>query len=134
VRSGKSFEGESDEWAYIIPRKGGDVIVGGTQGVDDWCAQRIFIVIVHLSKTVFRYTAPRPETTKDILRRGLELCPELIPPQSMTANSPEVEDLLPLVVEEACGLRPKRKGGFRIELEYMETTNGRRIPVVHNYG
>jgi len=37
VRFGKTFEGESDEWTYIIPRKGGDVIIGGTQGVDDWC-------------------------------------------------------------------------------------------------
>jgi len=85
-------------------------------------------------EAVFRYTAPRPETTKDILRRGLELCPELVPPQLRTGNSPEVEDLLPIIVEEACGLRPKRKGGFRIELEYMETLEGRRIPVVHNYG
>lgn len=134
VRFGKAFEGESDEWAYIIPRKSGDVVVGGTQGVDDWCVQQIFIVMVHFSKAVFRYTAPRPETTKDILRRGLELCPELVPPQSRSGNSPEVEDLLPFVVEEACGLRPKRKGGFRIELEYMETPEGHRIPVVHNYG
>jgi len=135
VRFGKSFEGESDEWTYIIPRKCGDVVVGGTEGVDDWCVQqRIFIVIVWISKGFFRHTVPRPETTKEILRRGLELCPELAPPQSRSGNSPEVEDLLPTVVEEACGLRPRREGGFRIELEYMETLEGRRIPVVHNYG
>ncbi|KIM42203.1 hypothetical protein M413DRAFT_18597 [Hebeloma cylindrosporum] len=103
VQFGKSFEGESDEWIYIIPRKGGNVVIGGTQGVDD------------------RYPAPRPETTRDLLRRALELCPEL--------------DLLPIVVEDACGLRPKREGGFRIELEYRKTSDGRRrISVVHNYG
>lgn len=134
VRFGKTFEGESDEWTYTIPRKGGDVVIGGIQGADDWCVQRMITVVVHLSRVFFRYTAPRPETTKDLLRRGLELCPELVPPQSRTGNSPEVEDLLPIVVEEACGLRPKRKGGFRIELEYMETSEGRRMPVVHNYG
>lgn len=23
-------------WTYVIPRRGGDVIIGGTMGVDDW--------------------------------------------------------------------------------------------------
>lgn len=46
-----------------------------------------------------------------------------------------MEDLLPLVVEEGCGLRPARTGGVRIELEWFEDTKGqRKVPVVHNYG
>ena len=35
VRSGYTFEG-AGEWTYIIPRRSGDVVVGGTLGVDDW--------------------------------------------------------------------------------------------------
>lgn len=35
VKLGRSFEGER-EWTYIIPRKGGNVVLGGVQGVDDW--------------------------------------------------------------------------------------------------
>jgi len=44
-------------------------------------------------------------------------------------------DLLPLIVEEGCGLRPARKGGIKLEMEWAEAVreNG-RIPVVHNYG
>jgi hypothetical protein len=35
VKLGRSFEGDR-EWTYIIPRKGGNVVIGGVQGVDDW--------------------------------------------------------------------------------------------------
>lgn len=35
VRFGATFEGES-EWTYIIPRRSGNVVIGGTQGVNDW--------------------------------------------------------------------------------------------------
>ncbi|KAF8970430.1 D-amino-acid oxidase [Flammula alnicola] len=115
VRFGRSFEGES-EWTYIIPRKGGNVVVGGTQGIDDW------------------YPKSRPETTQDLLKRGLELCPELVPPEVRAKKLPDIQDLLPLVVEEACGLRPMRRGGVRIEREYRMTPKGRKIPVIHNYG
>ena len=44
---------------------------------------------------------------------------------------------MPHVVGEGCGLRPARKGGFRLELEWVEGANVRRegrIPVIHNYG
>lgn len=46
-----------------------------------------------------------------------------------------MEDLLPLVLEEGCGLRPARAGSVRIELEWFEDLKGKRtVPVVHNYG
>jgi glycine/D-amino acid oxidase-like deaminating enzyme len=115
VKLGRSFEGDR-EWTYIIPRKSGNVVLGGVQGVDDW------------------YPSPRPETTKDILRRALAICPELAPPAVRSKRSPEVSDLVPLIVEEGCGLRPMRKGGPRIELEMMESPRGKVVPVVHNYG
>ena len=35
VRSGCTFEG-TGAWTYIIPRRSGNVVVGGTLGVDDW--------------------------------------------------------------------------------------------------
>ena len=35
VRSGCTFEGPG-VWTYIIPRRSGNVVVGGTLGVDDW--------------------------------------------------------------------------------------------------
>jgi glycine/D-amino acid oxidase-like deaminating enzyme len=37
VRSGCAFEAASTgEWTYIIPRRSGNVVVGGTLGVNDW--------------------------------------------------------------------------------------------------
>jgi len=115
VRSGYTFEG-AGEWTYIIPRRSGDVVVGGTLGVDDW------------------YPISRPETILDILKRGLALCPELAPPDVRASRTPTVEDLLSIVKEGACGLRPMRKDGLRIELEHMSVCNGRKVPVVYNYG
>ena len=35
VRSGCSFQA-AGEWTYIIPRRSGNVVVGGSLGVDDW--------------------------------------------------------------------------------------------------
>jgi len=114
VRSGCTFEG-AGEYTYIIPRRSGNVVVGGTLGADDW------------------YPKSRPETTLDILKRGLALCPELAPPDVRASRTPTVEDVLPIIKEEACGLRPMRKDGVRIELEYL-SSNSRKIPVVYNYG
>jgi len=74
VRFGKSFEGELDEWIYIIPRKSGDVIIGGTKGVDDWCARRISIVFVQLSKAflqVYGTTARNHERSLEAWARTL---------------------------------------------------------------
>lgn len=104
---------------YIIPRRSGDVIVGGTILVDDW------------------YPKPRAETMEDILLRGLALCPELAPPEVRSTRSPTVKDLLPLVVGEGCGLRPARKEGTRIELEWVDGARLKRqgkVAVIHNYG
>ena len=84
---------------------------------------------------VCRYPKSRPETTLDILKRGLALCPELAPPDVRATRTPTIEDILPIIKEEACGLRPMRKDGIRIELEYLNSArNGRQIPVVYNYG
>nr|ALM22243.1 D-amino acid oxidase [Phyllozyma linderae] len=111
IRSGITRSG-SDNWTYIIPRKQGDVIVGGTRGIDDWHEQ------------------PRPETASEILARGLKLCPALLPEAKRA--SMRVEDID--VVEHGCGFRPARKGGVRIELDHVAAPDGRSLPLVHNYG
>ncbi|EIN08914.1 D-amino-acid oxidase [Punctularia strigosozonata HHB-11173 SS5] len=118
VKFGRTISSVDGLWTYIIPRKGGDVIVGGIKTPDDW------------------YPTPRPDITLDILQRSLKLAPELVPP-SVRAHKqdPEltVDDLLPLVIEEGCGLRPARKGGIRLETEWV-ARGDEKVPVVFNYG
>ena len=82
-----------------------------------------------------RFPRARPKTTLDILERNLALCPELVPPEVRGNRTPAVEDILPLVIEDGCGLRPARKGGIRLEVEWFEVARtGRKTPVVFNYG
>ncbi|EJD40291.1 nucleotide-binding domain-containing protein, partial [Auricularia subglabra TFB-10046 SS5] len=98
---------------YIIPRRSGDVILGGVMEADDW------------------YPHARPETTTAILERNLALCPELAPPAVReNGRAPTVEDLRSILVEEGCGFRPGRTGGIRLEVE--RGVGG--VPIVHNYG
>ena len=84
----------------------------------------------------FRYPIPRPETTVDILERGVALRPELAPPLSRVGREPTVEDLKPLVIEECSGLRPARMGGIRLQTEWVRVPGSeqRMVPVIHNYG
>lgn len=96
---------------YIIPRGDGTVICGGTRLVDDWNA------------------TPRPETTRQILSRCLQLAPGLVNPQRRTlVTEPKIEDLDVLSVH--VGLRPSRRGGVR--LEQGQDING--VKVIYNYG
>ncbi|POY75815.1 putative D-aspartate oxidase [Rhodotorula taiwanensis] len=102
--------GEGGERTYVIPRASGEVIVGGTRDVDDWERQ------------------PRPETTNDILRRALEICPDLAMPPS--ARGPV--DLRTLVKAEVVGFRPTRDEGIRLEPETLSGPDP--LSIVHNYG
>ncbi|GAW09542.1 d-amino-acid oxidase [Lentinula edodes] len=140
--SKKGKDGKEDLWTYIIPRRSGDVIIGGTKSPNDF------------------FPTPRPETTLDILRRGVRLCPELLHPPPPTASTdgtyttitpitltPDALDNLsdtdflnlvePFIIEAGCGFRPARKGGLRLEVEWIvqsETGSAPQIPLVHNYG
>jgi hypothetical protein len=111
------------------------VIVGGTKDKDDWF---VFSFVMPFTKnpTFFiRYPIARPETTVDILRRGLALCPELVRPEIRAERKPKLEDVFPLIIEEGCGLRPGRKGGIRLEVEWWDAGRGQgKVPVVFNYG
>ncbi|KAH7098324.1 D-amino-acid oxidase [Auriculariales sp. MPI-PUGE-AT-0066] len=104
--------------AYIIPRRSGDVVLGGIKGADDW------------------YPLPRPEMADDILQRTLAIAPELAPPEAREGGrTPTVEDLKKIVIEHGCGFRPARKGGIRLEREWREVAGrDRKVAVIHNYG
>jgi D-amino-acid oxidase len=87
-----------------------------------------------------RYPNPRPDVTRQILSRVLELVPEIVPPR-LRANPngpPQVEDALPLVIDEGCGLRPARHGGIRLAVDWVsagpESTTTKKVPVIYNYG
>jgi len=90
--------GEGGERTYIIPRADGDVILGGTREAGDWEAK------------------PREETGRDILRRTLEICPDLCRPSASTFTKEErLKALEGMVVSNLVGFRPSRRGGTRLE-------------------
>lgn len=83
----------------------------------------------------WRYPVARPVITEEILKRCLELCPELAPPHIRTERTPTVDDIRPLILEEGCGLRPARNGGIRLDVEWVDVPDARKkVPVVFNYG
>lgn len=92
-----------DEVCYIMQRAaGGGTVLGGTYQKGQWESQA------------------DPNTAMRIMRRAVELCPEL-------TGGKGVEGLD--VVRHGVGLRPYREGGVRIEREVVEG-----VRVVHNYG
>lgn len=118
IRFGRTLSSLDGLWTYIIPRRSGDVILGGNKTSNDW------------------YPTPRSETTRSILERCLELCPELVPPEVRDKDPSRqftIADVEPIILEEGCGLRPARKDGIRLESEVVEGSSRKAI-VVHNYG
>ncbi|KAJ7615355.1 hypothetical protein FB45DRAFT_935477 [Roridomyces roridus] len=101
--------------SYIIPRRNGNVVLGGTGGIDDW------------------YPLPRPETKVWIMERALALWPEIAPPEIREERNPTIDDLYRLIVGEGVGFRPERRDGIRLEVEWVEA-NGSKAPVVFHYG
>ncbi|KAG8710473.1 hypothetical protein FRC11_004479 [Ceratobasidium sp. 423] len=119
VKFGRT-KSETGAWSYIIPRRTGDVILGGTLGVNDW------------------YPHARPETIDDIISRTLAIAPEIAPPASREGGKrPTVEDVKSIIIETGCGFRPARKGGIRLEtgsVEWVDAGVRKETPVVFNYG
>ncbi|KAJ6481803.1 D-amino-acid oxidase [Mycena sanguinolenta] len=97
--------------SYIIPRQSGDIVLGGSWGVDDW------------------HATSRPEIAKAIKERGVRIYPELLPPGKR--ENGDINDLD--IVAECVGLRTSRKTGVRLETTMLEV-DGEKIPVIHNYG
>ncbi|KAJ6597793.1 D-amino-acid oxidase [Mycena vulgaris] len=106
---------EDEMMSYVIPRNNGNIVLGGTLNFDDW------------------YPLPRPETKLAIMEKALALWPEIAPPEVRKERTPTVEDLLPIIVEDGLGLRPHRKDGIRLEVEWVES-HGAKAPVVFHYG
>jgi hypothetical protein len=78
---------------------------------------------------------PRAPTKRKLLEDGLALCPELAPPEVTALRKPTLDDVLDLVVDEGCGMRPERKGGIRLEVQWFpRESTGESVPVVYNYG
>ncbi|PNS18864.1 D-amino-acid oxidase [Sphaceloma murrayae] len=99
----------TDEATYVMHRAaGGGCILGGCLQKDNWESQ------------------VDPNLAVRIMKRSIELCPELVPP----GKGIEALD----VVRHGVGLRPMRQGGIRIESEEISGNNGAPITVVHNYG
>nr|POE72099.1 d-amino-acid oxidase [Quercus suber] len=93
-----------DEACYIMNRAaGGGCVLGGCMQRDNWESQ------------------PDPSAAIRIMKRAIELVPELVP------QGKGIEALS--IVRHGVGLRPMRKGGIRVEAEVIDGT-----PVVHNYG
>ena len=118
---GRLLGGEGGERTYVIPRADGDVILGGTREGGDW------------------YPYPREETARDVLRRTLEICPDLCPPSSQPQSAEErLSALEGLVVSHLVGFRPSRRSGARLErgpdLNLVGSGQGERTVVVFNYG
>ena len=94
----------------------------------------LFFLVCSLFNLI-RYPRPRTEITQGILERAFRLCPELASPDIRVERKPTIDDVVPHIVSEGCGLRPARKGGIRLEVEWTEGIGGRgRVPVIHNYG
>jgi D-amino-acid oxidase len=92
-----------DEICYIMKRAlGGGTVLGGTYQKGNWDPQ------------------PCPEQALRIMKRSVEICPELTGGKGVEALD---------VIRQWVGLRPFRTGGARIEKEKI---NG--CWVVHNYG
>ncbi|KAJ7484478.1 D-amino-acid oxidase [Mycena latifolia] len=102
---------KNGDFSYIIPRKSGDIILGGTFQVNDW------------------HPTSRPESVKSMKERGIYIYPELLPEGKR--ENPNIDDLD--VVEECVGLRTTRKGGVRLETTSL-VVDGKTYPIVHNYG
>jgi D-amino-acid oxidase len=86
-----------------------------------------------------RYPRARTETTKAILERALKLHSSVFaPPEVLAERTPTLEDIQTRIVEEGCGLRPARKGGIRLGVEWVdypgESAQKAQKPVIFNYG
>ena len=109
IASMSSTDDELDESAYVMNRAaGGGCVLGGCAQNNNWDSQ------------------PDPNMAVRIMKRCVDLCPQLVP------NGKGIEGLS--VVRHAVGLRPARTGGIRIEAETKMSPAGDKSVVVHNYG
>ncbi|CAG8640175.1 19260_t:CDS:2, partial [Gigaspora margarita] len=107
--------------------------LGGVEDTNVYAAKGQTVVVQlprsHVNWTFERYSAGSPEPdleeTSAIVQRCLSTRPDLLP-----------HDQTNLVIKKNCvGLRPCRKGGMRIDAEWIYLENfEKKILIVHNYG
>ena len=98
-----------DEATYLMHRAaGGGCVLGGCLQKDNWESQ------------------PDPNLAVRIMKRAIELCPELVP------KGKGIEALS--VIRHGVGLRPMRHEGIRVEKDRVSGKEGGSVSVVHNYG
>lgn len=133
----KQVKGVGGERTYLIPRRSGEVVVGGTREVNDWSVFPQLAFIQRLNR-IYRHPDPRPETTLDLKRRALAMYPDLAPPATrLDGRSPEPADLDSIVLREVVGFRPTRRGGLKLERGQdliSPAGAGRKVPVIHSLG
>ncbi|KAG8886751.1 hypothetical protein FRB98_001052, partial [Tulasnella sp. 332] len=91
------------ETIYVIPRRNGDVIVGGTFQEGNWDV------------------SPDPDTARRILEVALNYCPELVTRSTEATGAPKISDMT--ILRHSVGLRPARKGGARVERQIITMPN-----------
>jgi len=118
VKFGRTLSTKEGLWTYVIPRRSGDVILGGAKEEDDW------------------YPLPRPEMAEDILQRVFAIAPEIAPPESREGGrKPTLEDVKGIIIEHGVGFRPGRTGGIRLESEWRTVPKqDKKVAIIHNYG
>jgi D-amino-acid oxidase len=79
-------------------------------------------------RPINREENPRAETSSDILKRALEICPQLGAPPGQAP----LKNLQSIVKSEVVGFRPTRTAGICLEVSSKPLK--RSIPVIHNYG
>jgi D-amino-acid oxidase len=93
-----------EEACYVMNRAaGGGCILGGCMQHNNWESQ------------------PDPSLAVRIMKRAIDLCPELVP------EGKGIEALS--VVRHGVGLRPMRTGSIRVQKEIISG-----VTVIHNYG
>lgn len=98
-----------DEAVYVMHRAaGGGCVLGGCLQKNNWDS------------------AIDPNLAIRIMKRAVELCPNMVPEGKGIAGLS--------VIRHGVGLRPMREGGIRVEKDIIAGSDGRKVAVIHNYG
>ncbi|RIB20078.1 hypothetical protein C2G38_1964445 [Gigaspora rosea] len=98
------IKNNQDSFTFVVPRKGGEVILGGTMEMNDFSEN------------------PDPKTAEEIIQRCVKLCPELTLDKNLQ------------IIRHNVGRRPYRTNGIRIEVEIIKNSTNKDVIICHNYG
>ncbi|GAA5871161.1 hypothetical protein JCM16303_001710 [Sporobolomyces ruberrimus] len=117
--------------AYIIPRPGGEVICGGSYGIDDW---DLSISPSHATRILSHCLRLDPTISKDGTLEGIEILRHNVGLRPSRSSGPRVEsELIEIGSNEKSKIRVGRQGERR-EKEGGERGRKKKGVVVHAYG